>query len=349
MTPSPGTTSPARPSQRDIARAAGVTQATVSLALSNHPRLSTEIRERIKTIAQQLGYQPDPYLAGLSAYRKQRRPTAYQATLAWLTNFPDEDRDWRSISTFLHYYEGATQRAAELGYQIEEHNLAQNGMTPSRMERILTTRNIPGLLVAPQPHPGITLDFPLARFSCVTIGYTLAAPRLHMVTNHAYRSADLLLTRLLERGYQRLGFVMEAEDELRIKRIFSSAFLRFQQDLPLPHRIPLLEKQNLNRDDFLHWYRLHKPDAIVTLWDLVYPWLHDAGIRIPEDTALALLSVREPTDTFSGIWGNPCLVGARAVEHLIDLVHRGERGIPESPSCLLVEGSWHEGKTIHPQ
>ncbi|EIP97164.1 transcriptional regulator [Opitutaceae bacterium TAV1] len=335
-----------RPSQRDIARAAGVTQATVSLALNNHPRLSAAIRDRVQAIARQLGYRPDPYLAGLSAYRRQRRHPGFQATLAWLTGFPDGDRGWRTISTFLHYFEGASQRAAELGYRIEEHNLARPGMTSARMERILRARNIPGILVAPQPHPGACLDFPFSRFSCVTIGYTLAAPRLHMVTNHAWRSADMLMTEIRARGYRRPGFVMEAEDELRIKRLFSSAFLRTQHDLPASRRLPLLEKRNLDRATFLRWYRRHKPDVIVTLWDLVYPWLADAGIRVPEEVGLALLSVRETGDPFSGMWGNPFLVGARAVEHLVDLVHRGERGIPESPSCLLVEGSWHEGRTL---
>lgn len=42
----------------DVARRAGVSAATVSLALSGSPRISTSTRERVTTIARQLGYQP---------------------------------------------------------------------------------------------------------------------------------------------------------------------------------------------------------------------------------------------------------------------------------------------------
>ncbi|WP_043584212.1 LacI family DNA-binding transcriptional regulator [Geminisphaera colitermitum] len=340
---------PIRPTQRDIARAAGVTQATVSLALGNHPRLSTEIRERIKTIAQQLGYCPDPYLAGLSAYKKQRRPRGYQATLAWISNFPPGRQHWRNISTFLHYYEGATARAAELGYQLEDHDLAAPGMTPARMEQILRTRNIPGILLAPQPEPLMRLDLNLDRFSSVTFGYSLVSPRLHMVTHHHFRSTETLLRKLRSLGYRRIGLALEAENELRIERIPSSAFLSEQRDWSHTERIPLLNEPRLTRERFLKWYSRYKPDVVVTLWDFAHIWLTDAGVRIPEDTGMALLSVRYRDGFYAGIWENPEEVGARAVELLIDLVHRGERGIPQLPSCLMLEGTWLDGKTIRPQ
>ncbi|AHF91999.1 transcriptional regulator [Opitutaceae bacterium TAV1] len=336
----------ARPTQRDIARAAGVTQATVSLALNNHPRLSADIRERVQAIAQQLGYRPDPYLAGLSAYKKQLRPRGFQATLAWVSNYPPGGRDWRDITTFKHYFEGATARAAELGYQLEAHDLAAPGMTPARMEQILRARNIPGILLAPQPEPLMRLDLSLDRFASVTFGYSLVSPRLHTVTHHHFRSTETLLRTLRARGYQRIGLALEAENELRTERIPSSAFLSEQLDWPASQRVPLLNVPNLTRERFLSWFSRYKPDVVVTLWDFAYPWLADAGVRIPDDTGIALLSVRHRDGFFAGMWENPEIVGARAVELLIDLVHRSERGIPVLPSYLMLEGTWLEGKTI---
>lgn len=337
---------PVRPSQRDIARVAKVTQATVSLALSNHPRVSAEVRERIHKIASKLGYRPDPYLAGLSAYRKQRRRASYQATLGWLTNFPPEVQGWRDISTFAHYFEAASGRAAELGYRLEEHNLAAPGMTPARMERILKARNIPGLLLAPQPGPLMRLDFPFERFACVTFGYTLLSPRLHTVTHHHFRSTEILLRELRANGYRRIGFAVESKNEQRIEGIPSSAFLGAQRDWPVRERVPLLDSANLSRDVFLRWFERHRPDVVVTLWDLVYPWMIEAGLRVPEDVGLALLSVRKQDGFFAGVWENPEMVGARAAELVINLVQHGERGVPEMPSFLMVEGSWMPGRTI---
>lgn len=329
-----------------MAQAAGVTQATVSLALSNHPRISAEICERVRSEAERLGYEPDPYLAGLAAYRRQRGPAGFKGSLAWLNNFPPDGRDWREISTFVHYFEAASARAAELGYTLEIHELASPGMTPRRMEGILRARNIPGLLLAPQPHPDTRLDFAFARFSCVTLGYSLTAPRLHMVTHHHFRGTELLVRELRARGYRRIGFALEFENERRMERIPSSAFLGLQRDWPARERVPLLEAPLLDRETFLAWFGRHRPDVIVTLWDLVYPWLIESGLRVPDDVGLALLSVRKRDGFFAGVWENPELVGARAVELLVSLVHHGERGVPALPSYLLVEGSWQPGKTI---
>ncbi|OYZ97978.1 MAG: sugar-binding protein, partial [Rhizobiales bacterium 17-65-6] len=42
-----------------LARAAGVAASTVSRALRNDPRISPEVRERIVTLAQEVGYTPN--------------------------------------------------------------------------------------------------------------------------------------------------------------------------------------------------------------------------------------------------------------------------------------------------
>jgi len=45
---------------RDLARLAGVSAATVSRALRDHPRISTQTRARIKALARRVGYRPNP-------------------------------------------------------------------------------------------------------------------------------------------------------------------------------------------------------------------------------------------------------------------------------------------------
>lgn len=50
---------PGRVTSRDVARLAGVTQATVSYALSGKGSISAETRERVKAAAEVLGYQPN--------------------------------------------------------------------------------------------------------------------------------------------------------------------------------------------------------------------------------------------------------------------------------------------------
>ncbi|HSI83978.1 MAG TPA: hypothetical protein VK970_09365, partial [Candidatus Methylacidiphilales bacterium] len=60
-------------------------------------------------------------------------------------------------------------------------------------------------------------------------------------------------------------------------------------------------------------------------------------------------SVPDQGELFTGIWENPQFTGARAVELLIDLIHRGEFGVPDVRLFMLVGGSWRDGKTTVPQ
>ena len=334
-----------RPTQRDIAKAAGVTQATVSLALGNHPRVSDKLRQEIQEIANAMGYRPDPYLAGLSAYKRTIREPSFQATLAWVTNYTPKD-SWRSITTFQHYYEGANRRATELGYKLESHDLAVSGMSPKRLEGILRSKNIPGVLLAPQQTHNTRLEFSLKQLSAVTFGYSLSAPRLHTVTSHHYRSMETVWDHLIKLGYKRPSLVVEYSNEKRADNIPSSCFLNIQRTLPKKQYVPALIEPNLTPERFLTWYRRYQPDVVISLWEMVYPWLLNGGIKVPEDVGLALLSVRERDGLFAGIWENPSLIGARAVEFLIDLIHRREHGVPEIPSYMMIEGSWLNGKTV---
>lgn len=50
---------------KDIARAAGVSPSTVSRALNDHPRISLETKERVRRLAQEMGYTPSLLARGL--------------------------------------------------------------------------------------------------------------------------------------------------------------------------------------------------------------------------------------------------------------------------------------------
>jgi hypothetical protein len=43
---------------------------------------------------------------------------------------------------------------------------------------------------------------------------------------------------------------------------------------------------------------------------------------------------------------NSFQIGVMAVDLLVDMLHRNERGVPAIPYRLMVEGSWCEGKTL---
>ncbi len=62
-------TAPRNATVRDVARVAGVSPATVSNVLSNHPRVATATRERVQAAMTELGYQPNPLARSLRSGR----------------------------------------------------------------------------------------------------------------------------------------------------------------------------------------------------------------------------------------------------------------------------------------
>lgn len=96
---------PARPTSRDVARAAGVSQATVSLVLGDkwRGRVSEATAERVRSATQDLGYRPN--LAARSL-RLGRTRTALLVVPALTNEF------------FARVYTGAAAVAAEHGFGV---------------------------------------------------------------------------------------------------------------------------------------------------------------------------------------------------------------------------------------
>lgn len=331
-----------------MALKAGVTQASVSLALSNHYSIPAETRDRIQQIARELSYYPDPYLSGLCAYRKQNLSPTFQATIVWLSNWhrPSTSR-WIGVNS--GYFQGASARTQELGYKLEEIALRSPNMTPARMEQILLARNIHGIILPPQPEPGTKLDFHFDKFSVVTFGYTLVEPQLHTITLHHHRSMELLLRKLKALGYKRPGLALLTSEDSRTDRIWSAAFWSEQRHLSPRQRVALLTDEAMDQATIMRWYRRCRPDVVVTSHIEVYQWLTESGLDIPGDVGFALLTIPLSNTFYSGIWQNLPETGAKAVDFLVDMIHRDERGIPAIRSNLLIDGSWMDGQTVRRQ
>ena len=334
-----------RITQKDIALHLGMTQATVSLALGEHPRISKETRELVRKAAKELGYVSDPYLSGLSVYRKSLREASFKGTLVWLSNYPP-GTSWKKARVFRSYFDGAIRRAGELGYSLEEHHLQAEGMTPGRMESILLARNVHGLLVAPQPRVNLEIDFSFKKFSAITFGYTLRQPQLNLVALNQYHSMETTFQKLLDLGYRRPGLAMADDSDHRTGHRWSAAFRNEQFQLPTRSRVPLLLSKSYNQETFVQWFEKYRPDVVVSIDPNVRDWLLDMGESIPETVCLSLFSVPDPGGEFSGVWANPELIGEKAVEFLVDMIHRNECGAPDVPLCVLVDGTWIAGNTL---
>jgi DNA-binding LacI/PurR family transcriptional regulator len=98
-----------RPTSRDIARLAEVSQATVSRALRNSPLVKPETRARVESIARQLSYRADRRAAGLRTRRS--------STLALLL-FEESTEDAQINPFFLSLLGHITRAAARRGLDV---------------------------------------------------------------------------------------------------------------------------------------------------------------------------------------------------------------------------------------
>lgn len=332
--------------QQDIALKAGVHITTVSLALRNDPRLAESTRRRIQDLAAEMGYTPDPMLSALTVHRNRSKRVHHQGTLAWLCPPTVKSESARSFSGYI---QGAEERCAELGYKLEIFNFTELG--GGRLSGVLHARNIKGLLIPPQAHSRAHLDFDWQEFSSVCFGFTLSWPRLHLITNAQYSSSRLAVRMLRTRGYRRIGFVTTRETDERTDQNFRAGFLSEQHDFLPENRIPplLLEDTTIATEcvEFAAWYREHKPDVILYIYPTVAEFLRRLKIT-PKECGSASLSVTSRDGNLAGVYQNDPLIGRKAVDFLIDMLHRNERGIPPHRFQFFVESEWVEGKSIRP-
>lgn len=287
------------------------------------------------------------------AYRTSRRPTAFHASIAWLN--PSRTRTvWRQFRAYVDYFNGAANRARQLGFHLEEIILPGDGekaADEARITSILETRNINAIIVGPAPIPGMALDLiDWSRFSAIRIGRSLERPRLHIVTSNHFHAMTTIFHEVLARGYKRPGlFISEALDK-RMGRQWSAAFLREQIGLPEKDRIGMYLGQSYNEKVLLHWMESERPDVIICMGDhIVRPTLQRQGIRIPDEIGIAVLAQPNKEAPLSGIVENNLAVGEAAIDLVVAMLNRQERGPAKLSQTILIENGWKESNTLRPR
>lgn len=335
-----------RITQGDIAAEAGVHQATVSLALKNHPSIPLKTRQKIQRLADKLGYLHDPMLSALAAYRNRSRPAVFHGTLAWLTDSSFKF-DWRASPHYTLCFKGLADGAQRHGYQIAEFDVNASGMTSKRVASILRARNVSGVLLCPQPRPYTEMRFPWEDFSAVTFGYSLAKPSLHTIAAAFYRDMQQTIREVRRRGYQRIGLVLNFTDDERYDHNALAGFLvdeyLYSGSIPIP---PFFENYRESPENLRAWIDRYCPDAIVSQDWRVRDSLHKVNIHPPKDLGLACAGIPQGIVGLSGVVENSQRLGEVAADFVTAMIQRGERGIPANVQRILVEGDWVPGSTL---
>ncbi len=334
-----------RITQQDIAEKLGLDKSTVSLALRNYVGISAGTRERVRVMADKLGYRPDPALSVLARQRWAGHETGSGAALAYLV-----DSRMENAEQHRRFLAAARVRAEQRGYIVHEFDLADYASVKT-VARVLYHRGIRGLLVPQFEYtkgPGI-LEMPVENFTVVGLDLGWVATRFHLVAPDRFTGTRHVWDEVVARGYRKIGGAMlshvprAVDDATR----YGSSVAAQAALLKPRERLPVLTSDPNDRDSFLRWLDRYEPEVVISFVSRVYGWIRSSGRRVPEDIAVASLSVYpHETPDLTGILRPVNEIGASGVDALIAAINENEWGVPTQQRKLLLEPIWYEGSTL---
>ncbi len=182
---------------KDIAAQAGVSMMTVSKALRDAPDVSDATRDRIRKLAEAMGYVPDSTAQGL----RNRATKLFGLILPTVTN-----------PVFARVICAIEERTYELGYELlyaHTLNLIQREETSIRH---MLARRVEGLFIYPvhrlQPEARIYQELAASKLPIVLLGQTAPFCSQFLSVASDDEPASFEATRhLLELGHRRIAFL----------------------------------------------------------------------------------------------------------------------------------------------
>lgn len=335
-----------RVSLKDIAERAGVHPTTVSMALRDHPRLPEATRTRIKKIAAEMGYTPDPALSALVQYRSRAFRRRNPPVIAYVTHWSGLT-GWKKVLCHPDFHEGARVRAEDLGYRLEHFSLRESGMTPARMSKMLLTRGIRGVILSSFEHPYERLELDWDHFVAVRIDLQPVWPPLHVITNNHLQIMRCGLERVRELGYRKPAAVYGSGWSSRVEELWDVGYTWEESKLPSDRRVPpfLFDTASAapRRHRFPAWFEKHRPDVLLGPNREVMERVREMGLKVPGDVAVADIFLERQDPFYAGMVHNSLEVGAKAVEILSGMIINNQFGLPSIPIRTDINGTWFDG------
>ena len=340
----------------ELAQLAGVSQATVSLALRNHPRISAATKRRVAGLVKKHKYVVDGRVSELMRTIRSHSADEVTGCLGLVSLYPEE-HPWLSLKRRRHLarlHRSMVKRARELGYRVEPFWIKNPAMNLKRLSGILEARGILGLLSLGAPDLEEEIPPELRHFLIVTQGTSIAT-HLHRILGHWVHDTTLLLSALKARGYRRPGLILQQHQDGRNAHIIAAMYLYFSRydfdrlDIPILYAGSCVDQAAMGA-----WYAEHRPDVIVYYdhenhYRSIETFLKTQQLAVPRDIGLAVLDATVHVEGITGVHQNIEQMGISGVDMLVSRLQQGETGVPKVPKVESVEGTWIEGETLRPK
>jgi len=334
-----------RTSLKDLARELGVSIATVSRALRNSPEIGQEMQAKVKALAKQLNYRPNPFAQSL----RKEAPRIIGVVVPNLVT---------------HYYaavlDGIEEEAKQAGYSVISANSHENRETEVSVVENFICLHVEGIIAClAQDSTDYSHFEEIAQIGIplVFFGRTCMQDRFSSVTANGDVAAQEATEHLIATGSRRIAFV-GGPNHLDMVRRRKHGYLEALREhhIPIDRDIIVCEKIDYdwaveNVDRLLQLPE--PPDAILAFNDIItfaaFTAIKNRRLRIPEDVALIGFTddvhARYMTPRMSAIEDQSRLMGKTACRMLLDNIG-GDTKIHHRvvPQKLVIRGTSAKNK-----
>ncbi|WP_167958440.1 LacI family DNA-binding transcriptional regulator [Anaerosporobacter faecicola] len=268
----------------DIAVKLNVSTVTVSKALSDQKGVSEELREKIKKLADEMGYRQP------SAIKREAENTSYNIGVIISEMFLD-----KYDSFYWQMYQAVTQRAVAKGCFTLLEVVSKDDEIKLQLPKLVQEQKVDGVIVIGRLQdaylqclntragvPVIYLDFYDEKESC------------DAVISNSYFGSYMLTNYLFEMGHTKIGYVgtILATDSITDRYFgYAKALMEhkvtIKKEWIIEDRISDIATIEVSPEDII---RKDMPTAFVCNCDLTASYvikiLQDKGYRVPEDVSI---------------------------------------------------------------
>lgn len=273
---------PHRTSLKDLAQALGVSIATVSRALRGSHEVGEEMRQKVKALAKQMNYRPNPFAQSL-------RKEAARVIGVIVPNL------------VTHYYasvlDGIEDYASRHGYSVVSANSHESHLREERAVENFLSLHVDGI-IACLAQDTVDYEHYLQLYDMgipvVFFARTCLPEKFSQVVGNGAEAAQEATVHLIERGCRRIAFIGGPNHLDMVKRR-KHGYLEALREYRLPIDRDLVCCGKIDFDEARQstlqlLQRENRPDAILAFNDILTYAAFDAiktcGLQIPNDVAI---------------------------------------------------------------
>ena len=329
-----------RISLKDLAQRLGVSIATVSRALHGSPEIGQEMQRKVKALAKELNYRPNPFAQSL----RKEAPKIIGVVVPNLVT---------------HYYaavlDGIEAEAQKAGYSIISANSHESCEAEAHAIDNFNSLHVEGIIACLAQDTTDYTHFEEIRrmgIPLVFFGRTCLIDQFSSVTANGDEAAQQATQHLLDTGSRRVAFI-GGPNHLDMVRRRKHGYLEALRDNRLPIERELVVCDRIDYDVALHntlqlLQRENRPDAILAFNDILtfaaFTAIKQLGLTIPDDVALIGFTddahAKYMTPQVSAIEDQSRLMGERSCQLLMRQIGGDTKVYREVvPQKIVIRGS----------